>query len=169
MTPARSTRDMRDPRGPTVACEASLPGGRHRALARDAYEFLELLAKTFSSLPVDVIAASIVINLLGLALPLAILQVYDRVIPHAATSTLLFLILGVCLALVLEGVLRITRSQVIAWRAMKEAWNANVDAASRVALAPARLVDQEPAARWMQRLQAVATTSEFQLSPSLLV
>ena len=169
MTPARSTRDMRDPRSPLEGCETAPPRGRRRAMVRDASEFLGLLAKTFSSLPGDVIAASIVINLLGLALPLAILQVYDRVIPHAATSTLLFLILGVCLALVLEGILRITRSQVIAWGAMKEAWKTNVDAASRVALAPARLVDREPPARWMQRFQAVGTTADFQLSPLLLV
>ena len=169
MNSARPTRDLRDPRGTSVASEASLPRGRRRAMARDASEFLGLLAKTFYGLPADVIAASVVINLLGLALPLAILQVYDRVIPHAATSTLLFLILGVCFALILEGILRITRGQVIAWQAMKEAWKTNVDAASRVALAPARLVDREPAARWMQRFQAVATTSEFQLSPSLLV
>ena len=166
---ARSTRDLRDPRSPSVTCETSLPLGRRRALARDASEFLGLLARTFYSLPADVIAASVVINLLGLVLPLAILQVYNRVIPHAATSTLLFLILGVCLALVFEGVLRVTRGQVIAWKAMNEAWKTNVDAASRLALAPARLVDREPAARWMQRFQAVATTSEFQLSPSLLV
>jgi ATP-binding cassette, subfamily C, bacterial LapB len=169
MNSARPTRDLRDPRGTSVAGEASLPRGRRRAMARDASEFLGLLAKTFYGLPADVIAASVVINLLGLALPLAILQVYDRVIPHAATSTLLFLILGVCFALILEGILRITRGQVIAWQAMKEAWKTNVDAASRVALAPARLVDREPAARWMQRFQGVATTSEFQLSPSLLV
>jgi len=168
MKSARAARDLRDQRGPSVG-EASLPRGRRRAIARDASEFLGLLAKTFYGLPADVIAASVVINLLGLALPLAILQVYDRVIPHAATSTLLFLILGVCFALILEGILRITRGQVIAWQAMKEAWKANVDAASRVALAPARLVDREPAARWMQRFQGVATTSEFQLSPSLLV
>jgi ATP-binding cassette subfamily C protein LapB len=169
MNPVRSTRDFRDPRRLAGGCDASRPLGRRRALARDASEFLRLLAKAFSNLPLDVIAASIVINLLGLALPLAILQVYDRVIPHAATSTLLFLILGVCLALVLEVVLRITRGQVIAWRAMKEAWKTNVDAASHVALAPARLVDREPAARWMQRFQAIGTTTDFQLSPSLLV
>ena len=168
MKSARAARDLRDQRGPSVG-EASLPRGRRRAIARDASEFVGLLAKTFYGLPADVIAASIAINLLGLALPLAILQVYDRVIPHAATSTLLFLILGVCLALVLEGILRITRGQVIAWQAMTEAWKANVDAASRVALAPPGLVDREPAARWIQRFQGVATTSDFQLSPSLLV
>ena len=169
MKPARSTRDMRDPRGPSTGCETALPRSRRRAMVRDTSEFLGLLAKALFNLPADVIAASIIINLLGLALPLAILQVYDRVIPHAATSTLLLLILGVCLALVLEGVLRITRGQVIAWRAMKEAWKTNADAAAHVALAPARLVDREPAARWMQRLQAIGTTTDFQLSPSLLM
>jgi ATP-binding cassette subfamily C protein LapB len=137
-------------------------------LAHDAFEYLRLLARTLHSLPADVIAASVVINLLGLALPLAILQVYDRIIPNAATSTLLFLILCVCTALVLEAILRIVRSQVIAWSAMKEAWTANLDAASRVALAPAKLVDREPAAYWMQRFQAIGTASEFKLSPSLL-
>jgi ATP-binding cassette subfamily C protein LapB len=166
MNPILSKRDLRDPRLLPVPTEVLR---RRSRLGRDAFEFLRLLVRTFYQLPADVVAASIVINLLGLALPLAILQMYDRVIPHAASSTLLFLILGVCLALVLEAILRITRSQVIAWRAMKAAWAINVDAASRVALAPAKSVDQEPAARWMQRFQAVATTSEFQLSPSLLL
>jgi len=81
-------------------------------------EYLRLFGKTFSSLPSDVIAASVAVNLLGLALPLAILQVYDRIIPRAAMSTLFYLILCVCMVVVLEAVLRITRSQVIGWAAM---------------------------------------------------
>jgi ATP-binding cassette subfamily C protein LapB len=136
---------------------------------RDALDFFGLLTRTLYSLPGDVVAASVIINLLGLALPLAILQIYDRVIPHAATSTLLFLIFGVCLALLFESILRVARSQVIAWGAVTAAWKANVDAAGRVALAPAKLVDQEPTARWMQRFQAITTTSDFRLSPTLLV
>ena len=120
-------------------------------------------------MPADVLAASIVINLLGLALPLGILQVYDRIVPHSATATLAFLIIGICCALLMETILRITRSHVIAWSAMKLAWKTNVDAASRIALAPAKLVDTQPAARWIQRLQAVATISEFNISPAPLV
>ena len=73
MKSARAARDLRDQRGPSVG-EASLPRGRRRAIARDASEFVGLLAKTFYGLPADVIAASIAINLLGLALPLAILR-----------------------------------------------------------------------------------------------
>ena len=138
-------------------------------IARDSWTFLKLLAQTLASLPSDVLAASIVINLLGLALPLGILQVYDRVIPHAATATLAMLIIGIGCALVMEMILRIVRSHVIAWSAMKLAWKTNVEAASRIATAPADLVDAQPAARWIQRLQAVATISDFHISPAPLL
>jgi ATP-binding cassette subfamily C protein LapB len=70
---------------------------------------------------------------------------------------------------VMETILRIARSHVIAWSAMKLAWKANVDAASRIAMAPAKLVDAQPVARWIQRLQAVAAISEFNISPAPLV
>ena len=166
MLSARPKRDLHDPLA-LSSIEEFAPR-RVYAFARDALDYLGLLLRTLRSLPADVIAASVVINVLGLALPLAILQVYDRIIPNAATSTLLFLILFVCSALVLEAILRIMRSQVIAWSAMKEAWKANLDAASRFSLAPAMLINREPAAYWMQRFQAVGTASEFKLNPSLL-
>ena len=164
-----SAWDLRDPSGSSAARHTKGLLGSARELIRGARDYIGLFKRTFATLPADVLAASIVINLLGLALPLAILQVYDRIIPRAATSTLYFLILGVCIALLLEAVLRVTRSQLIAWAAMREAWKTNIDAASRVALAPARLVDQEPAARWMQRFHAVGTVADFQLSPSRLI
>ena len=96
-------------------------GARHQAalIVHDSRSFLRLLGRTLSGLPADVIAASVAINLLGLALPLAILQVYDRIVPHVATATLTLLMAGIACALVLEAILRITRSHVIAWSAMK--------------------------------------------------
>jgi ABC-type bacteriocin/lantibiotic exporter with double-glycine peptidase domain len=96
-------------------------GARQQAalIAHDSRSFLYLLGRTLSGLPADVIAASVAINLLGLALPLAILQVYDRIVPHVATATLALLMTGIGCALVLEATLRITRSHVIAWSAMK--------------------------------------------------
>lgn len=142
-----------------------------RLIGRDAGKFFQLLVRTLATLPGDVVAASIVINFLGLALPLGILQIYDRVIPNASTATLAMLGIGIGIALVVEIVLRIVRSRVLAWSAMKQAWQANVDAACRVATAPAELVDAQPAARWFQRLQAVSTLSDFGMSraPLLLI
>ena len=138
-------------------------------IIRDTLAFLRLLAKAFAGLPADVLVASVLINLLGLVLPLVILQVYDRVIPHAATATLWWLVFGTACALAMEMVLRIARSYLIAWSAMKRTWCTNVEAAARIADAPAAQVDAEPAARWIQRLQAVSMASEFQISPARLV
>ena len=143
--------------------------GQMRHAARDVRGFLRLLARTLGGLPIDVLGASIIINVLGLALPLAILQVYDRIVPNAAASTLTLLMLGVFASLVLETALRVARAHVIGWAGMKLAWNASVEAASRIALAPPEMVDSEPAARWLQRLTAVSTLSEFHVSPSPLV
>jgi ATP-binding cassette subfamily C protein LapB len=61
----------------------------------------------------DVMAASLAINVLGLALPIAILQMYDRVIRHQSLSTMIVLTLGVLAALGLEFVLRVLRTRIM--------------------------------------------------------
>ena len=169
MSFAVASRNLRDALAASVT-RLSAPARQQAVLiAYDSRSFLRLLVRTLSGLPGDVIAASIAVNLLGLALPLAILQVYDRIVLHAATATLTLLMTGIGCALVLEATLRIARSHVIAWSAMKLAWRTNVDAACRVVAAPATLVDAQPAAHWIQRLQAVATISEFNISTTPLV
>jgi ABC-type bacteriocin/lantibiotic exporter with double-glycine peptidase domain len=142
-----------------------------RVIGHGARSFFQLLVRTLSTLPGDVVAASIVINFLGLALPLGILQVYDRIIPNSATATLAMFGIGIGIALVVETILRIVRGRVLAWSAMQVAWQSNIDAACRIATAPAEVVDAQPAARWFQRLQAVVTISDFGMSqaPLLLV
>jgi ATP-binding cassette subfamily C protein LapB len=139
------------------------------SFVHDAKTFGRLLGKTLCQLPADVLVASLTINVLGLALPLGFLQVYDRIVPNAATGTLTWLVVGIAGALVMEIALRIIRSYVIAWSAMKQGWGANVDAALRIATAPAKAVDAEPVARWLQRLQGVSTVSDFQTSQTPLV
>lgn len=64
-------------------------------------------------LPRDVVVASIFANILGLAMPLAILQVYDRVLPNTSTDTLLVLMVGVVFVLVADGVIKIARAAVV--------------------------------------------------------
>lgn len=58
---------------------------------------------------VQLVLASLIINLFGMLLPLFTMAVFDRVIPHAAMETLWALALGVGLALVLEIALRHAR------------------------------------------------------------
>ncbi|MEP2706398.1 MAG: ABC transporter transmembrane domain-containing protein [Roseibium sp.] len=65
------------------------------------------------SLPRDVVTASVFANLLGLAMPLAILQVYDRILPNTATDTLLVLMSGVVMILIADAVIKIARVAVV--------------------------------------------------------
>ncbi|WP_430473051.1 peptidase domain-containing ABC transporter [Thalassospira lucentensis] len=65
------------------------------------------------------LVAALVINLLSLALPITLLQVYDRVLPHNSIPTLTLLVLGVLGALVLEALLRLGRSYVSSLSAAK--------------------------------------------------
>lgn len=60
-----------------------------------------------------VILAAFVVNMLALALPLFTMNVYDRIIPNKAISTLWVLAAGVLLAFVFDFVLRLARAQVI--------------------------------------------------------
>lgn len=62
---------------------------------------------------VQVALAALGMNLMGLALPIFVMNVYDRVIPNLAFVTLTTLAIGVMLALVLDQVLRALRTQVI--------------------------------------------------------
>ncbi|WP_299846463.1 ABC transporter transmembrane domain-containing protein [uncultured Roseovarius sp.] len=56
------------------------------------------------------LAATLSLNLLALALPLVVLQVFDRVIPFEAVETLFFLFLGLCVVVVLEFILKWSRA-----------------------------------------------------------
>ncbi|MDY4338184.1 type I secretion system permease/ATPase [Xanthomonas sp. LF07-6] len=62
----------------------------------------------------EVATAAMVANLLAIATALFAMQVYDRVVPNAAFDTLWILASGVVLAIVLEGVLRTLRGQLLA-------------------------------------------------------
>ncbi|MEM7293114.1 MAG: ATP-binding cassette domain-containing protein [Pseudomonadota bacterium] len=62
----------------------------------------------------DVIGVSLTIAVLSLALPLALLQVYDRIIPNQSTSTTALLVLAVVCAVLLEAGLRLARSYMMA-------------------------------------------------------
>lgn len=60
-----------------------------------------------------VLVASLLVNLLALALPLFTMNVYDRVIPNRAQSTLWVLACGVILAFALDFALRRARTKVL--------------------------------------------------------
>jgi ABC-type bacteriocin/lantibiotic exporter with double-glycine peptidase domain len=61
------------------------------------------------------VAASIVSHILALAIPLALLQTYDRILPNEAYGTTFVLAAGVTVAIVLEALVRYTRAVLFAY------------------------------------------------------
>lgn len=71
------------------------------------------VAARYWSTWIYVVVAALVINLLGLALPLFVMNVYDRVIPNNSIPTLYALAVGVLIALFFDFVLRMLRAIII--------------------------------------------------------
>ncbi len=79
--------------------------------------------KAFRLQPKWQLGIALMMNILSLALPVMMLQIYDRIIPHQSLGTLTMLIIGVGTALVLEALLRSARAWLTAilsiWKASK--------------------------------------------------
>ncbi|WP_137886551.1 type I secretion system permease/ATPase [Pseudomonas sp. 2FE] len=61
----------------------------------------------------DAILASLLINVLGLMVPLFVMQTYDRVVPNQATATLWVLSIGLLIGTLFELLLRVLRAHLL--------------------------------------------------------
>ncbi len=109
----------------------------------------------------DILASSAVINILSLAMPLALLQIYDRIIPNAAAETLVAIVLLVGIALVLEFILRACRTVVTTWMAARFEHAVGCRAIRHLLEADLAAFEAVGAGVHMQRLNAVGTLREF--------
>jgi len=66
----------------------------------------------------EVVLSTLAVNLLSLALPIMVLQVYDRIMINRSVGTLTVLAIGVSIAIILEGILRIARAYTTSWAGM---------------------------------------------------
>lgn len=104
------------------------------------------------------IVASIAINLLALALPLLMLQVFDRILPNRALDTLTLLVLGTVAAVACEAALRLMRSFVMVWAAARFEHGAMCDAVSRLLAAP---VERIESGGYADRFKAIVALKDY--------
>lgn len=117
----------------------------------------------------DVILISLLINILSLAVPIVLLQIYDRILPNEAFSTATLLFLGAIVALVLEAILRFFRTYLLslhveafeyvaAIQAWKKLFNSDIAAAMNLGSGALK-----------QRLSDLASLREHYSGQTLLV
>ncbi|MGI9383647.1 MAG: peptidase domain-containing ABC transporter [Methyloligellaceae bacterium] len=122
-----------------------------------------------ADLPVSVLLASFFVNLLGLALPLAMLQIYDRILPNQSTDTLLFLCIGLLVVVLMEALMKLIRSYVMGWSAVCAGFRMEMGAVTRFLKATPASVNSEPPGIWIDSLEALGRLNAFHGGSSRLV
>lgn len=116
----------------------------------------------------DLIAVSLVLNLLGLALPLTLLQVYDRILPSNATDTLTALAIGIVVAVTLETVLRICRSAMTGWTSGRFEHMAATRAFNSLLRQPLEMFERKGTGVHLETLNAIHTLKDFYAGQAFL-
>ena len=115
----------------------------------------------FFSGTVDLVAASVVINVLSLAVPLALMQVYDRIIPSKNEDTLIWLVAGAGVALLLEGIVRFSRGMISGWIGSRFEHVVGCEAVERILDCRIDEFERDGLGAHLDRLNAVSTLRSF--------
>jgi ABC-type bacteriocin/lantibiotic exporter with double-glycine peptidase domain len=113
--------------------------------------------KSFSEL----LLSSTLINVLSLALPFTMLQIYDRILPNEAYGTASVLAIGVGIAILLELLLRYTRSWLLALNASNYELQTTTQFVDRLMKADYHHVEQLGSGKILQGITSIATMREI--------
>jgi len=116
----------------------------------------------------DLAVASLFLNVLGLALPMSLLQVYDRILPNHSTGTMVLLMAGVLGALVLESILNFGRSYITGWVGARFEHKAGCAAINRLMTTGIDSFEKEGSGVHLERLNSLAQVREFYAGQALL-
>ncbi|MGE4281772.1 MAG: ABC transporter transmembrane domain-containing protein, partial [Magnetospirillum sp.] len=116
----------------------------------------------------DLAVASLFLNVLGLALPMSLLQVYDRILPNHSTGTMVLLMTGVLGALILESILNFGRSYITGWVGARFEHKAGCSAINRLMTTGIDAFEKEGAGVHLERLNSLAQVREFYAGQALL-
>lgn len=135
---------------------------------RDA-RFAGFTAKGASPLSPPILIGSISINFFALATPLALLQVYDRIIPNQAVETLTIMVMGLIAIMCIDAVFRYSRSCLVIWYAAQLDHALNVTLVDRFLETASQEFEKETPGGYMDKLGALETIRDFEGGQSRLL
>jgi len=113
--------------------------------------------------------AGFLINILALALPLTLLQMYNRIIPNSSYSTLEVLVFGVVIAIALETLLRIVRSHITEWLGARFEHVVSVEGLKHLMRVPLRVFMSKESGVFAEQLGAVNQVRDYYSGQVLMV
>ena len=117
----------------------------------------------------DVLLASVVINITSLALPLVILQVYDRILPNQAVSTFWLMVSALLFAALLELFLRIARSTILAWKGAQYEHATTMSLLEHILHADLVKFESNTVGKYLNKIDAVKQIREFYSGQTILM
>lgn len=117
----------------------------------------------------DVLIATAALNILSLALPVAILQVYDKVIPNQATPTLIVFVVALGIVLLLDNFLSFGRTKMTSWAGARLQHNLYSEAVKRLFKSDLRAFEAVSQGVHLQRLREVETLKAFFAGQAVLL
>lgn len=117
----------------------------------------------------SVLLSSLALNMLSLALPIVILQVYDRILPNQALDTFAILIIGLIGVLLIDGFFRTARAYLTGWNAARLEHLAGCRAIDRMLAADIGEFEKSPPGAHLDRLYSIDQLREFHAGQARLV
>lgn len=108
-----------------------------------------------------IVISSIVINMLALATPLFMLQVFDRVVARASLDTLSIIAVGATLAILAESIIKIIRSHLSAWTAARFEHRATMEVVSRTLAMPLHEFEKLGAGSYQDQFKGIQSLKSF--------
>lgn len=116
----------------------------------------------------DILIASLSINMLTLALPIVILQVYDKIIPNEALSTFALMIGGLIVVVLLDFALRSIRSYITNWESARFEHAMSRRAVAQVMRSDIQDFEKHPPGTHMDRVTAIEQLRDFHAGQGLV-
>ncbi|MBF0212137.1 MAG: ATP-binding cassette domain-containing protein, partial [Magnetococcales bacterium] len=104
---------------------------------------------------------SLLINLLGLLVPLLLMQVFNRIIPNQALNTLSMLVITVLIALMVESAIQTLRSHVVGWIGARFVHRGSCRLLRRLLFAEPREFERVDGAKYLEQMNAIHTIGEL--------
>ncbi len=116
-----------------------------------------------------VLAASLLINLFSLAVPLLMLQIYDRIIPRHGVETLAILAIGTSVAILVEMIIRGARTRLMTLAGDVFERQVQIGLFERLLKADLNTIEAESAGTYIDRITSIDRVREFRHGEAAMV